>query len=201
MFTGIIAAVGVVRDAKAVEGGRVVRVGADFADLALGESIAIDGACLTATGHGDGWFEVHVVTTSLGRTGFANYRGGRRVNLERALRAGDRLGGHLVQGHVDDVGRVLSVAAVDDATVIDIQVPAAVMAVSIPLGSIAVDGVSLTVNAIPAPDLIQVSVIPFTLEHTTLGDRVVGDLVHLEGDLVGKYVTRLAEGWRAVAAR
>ena len=114
------------------------------------------------------------------------------MNLERALQLGDRLGGHLVQGHVDGVGTVLRVADRDDARLLDLEVPAEVARVSVPLGSITVDGVSLTVNAIPAPGVIQVSLIPFTLQHTTLGERRPGDRVHLEGDTIGKYVRQFA---------
>ena len=105
--------------------------------------------------------------------------------------AGDRLGGHLVQGHVDGVGVVEAVADRDDARLLDIRVPPVVADVTIPLGSVTVDGVSLTVNALPEPALIQVSLIPFTLQHTTLGTRRPGDRVHLEGDTLGKYVKAL----------
>jgi riboflavin synthase len=134
---------------------------------------------------------VHVVRTSIDRTRFGDYTGGQRVNLERALRLGDRLGGHLVQGHVDGVGTVEVVAQRDDARLVSVRVPGEIARVSVPLGSIAVDGVSLTVNAKPAADIIQISLIPFTLQHTTLGDRRVGDRVHLEADTIGKYVWAL----------
>jgi riboflavin synthase len=113
------------------------------------------------------------------------------VNLERALRAGDRLGGHLVQGHVDGVGKVVDVIHGPDISLLDIEVPEEVARVSVPLGSITVDGVSLTVNAIPAFGVIQISLIPFTLQHTTLGERRVGDRVQLEADTIGKYVAAL----------
>ncbi len=197
MFTGIVTAIGTIREASDVDGGRDITVESPWNDIDLGESIAVDGACLTVTRRGDGWFAAHVVRTSLERTNFGAYGVGRCVNLERALRVGDRLGGHIVQGHVDGVGTVLDVAQRDDARLLDIAVPAAVAAVSIPLGSITVDGVSMTVNAIPAAGVIQLSVIPFSLEHTTLGVRVRGDKVHLEGDTVGKYVQQLSAPWRA----
>ena len=115
------------------------------------------------------------------------------MNLERAARVGDRLGGHLVQGHVDGVGIVERVAEREDARLLDLRVPAEVADVSVPLGSVAVDGVSLTVNALPTAGVIQVSLIPFTLQHTTLGERRVGDRVHLEADTLGKYVKALLE--------
>jgi riboflavin synthase len=101
------------------------------------------------------------------------------------------VGGHLVQGHVDGVGSVQGVTQREDARLLDLTVPAEVARVSVPLGSITVDGVSLTVNAVPAPGVIQISLIPFTLQHTTLGERRVGDRVHLEADTIGKYVAEL----------
>ena len=115
------------------------------------------------------------------------------MNLERALQVGDRLGGHLVQAHVDGVGQVERVSPREDARLLDLRVPGDIARATVPLGSITVDGVSLTVNAKPAPDLIQISLIPFTLQHTTLGERGVGDRVHLEADAIGKYVAALME--------
>jgi len=151
MFTGIVTAVGVMRDIVPADGGRDIVIDAPWDDVALGESIAIDGACLTVTKCGTGWFGVHVVTTSLDRTNFASYATGRAVNLERALRPLDRLGGHLVQGHVDGVATVAAVRQHADARLIDLRIPEEVATVSIALGSIAVDGVALTVNAILGP--------------------------------------------------
>lgn len=191
MFTGIIAAVGTVRAATADERGLELTIAAPFRGVALGESVAVDGACLSVESKGRGVFRVHVVRTSLERTLFESYVTGRQVNLERALRAGDRLGGHLVQGHVDGIGMVERVAQHDDARLLDLRVPAEIAAVTIPLGSIAVDGVSLTVNALPAPEIVQISLIPLTLQHTTLHLKGVGDRVHLEGDTIGKYVRRM----------
>jgi riboflavin synthase len=193
MFTGIVTAVGRVVDVHRGAGGVVLAIEAPYDDLVVGESVAVDGACLTVTRQGNGRFAVHVIATSLDRTHIGRYTPGRRVNLERALRMGDRLGGHLVQGHVDGVGVIEQVSDRDDARLLDLRVPADVAAVSVPLGSITVDGVSLTVNAIPAASVIQVSLIPFTLQHTTLGERVPGDEVHLEGDTIGKYVRALLE--------
>jgi riboflavin synthase len=193
MFTGIITAVGTVQHARRTAGGIELTIACSFSDLELGESIAVDGACLTVRAiHPDG-FTVDVVHTSLGRTRLEDYTEGRRVNLERALRLGDRLGGHLVQGHVDGVGEVVHVVEQQDARLVDIKVPDEVARVSVPLGSITVDGVSLTVNAIPIPGVIQISLIPFTLQHTTLDERRAGDRVHLEADTIGKYVAALIE--------
>jgi riboflavin synthase len=191
MFTGLVTAIGRVRAARRGTDGLTLRIGAPYRGVRRGESIAVDGACLTVERAGKGWFSVHVVATSLERTRIADLVRGSRVNLERALRAGDRLGGHLVQGHVDGVGTVERVVRREDAWLMDVRVPDTVARLAVPLGSVTVDGVSLTVNAIPAPGLIQVSLIPFTFEHTTLGERAPGDRVHLEGDTIAKYVGAL----------
>jgi riboflavin synthase len=191
MFTGIITSVGTVLRASTSPAGFELSIQCDYDDLQLGESVAVDGACLTVEALAPGAFSVHIIRTSLGRTRFGEYAAGRRVNLERALRVGDRLGGHLVQGHVDDVGSVSSVRQQQDARLLDLEVPPDVGAVSVPLGSITVDGVSLTINSKPLPTVIQISLIPFTLQHTTLGERQVGDRVHLEADTIGKYLREL----------
>jgi riboflavin synthase len=193
MFTGIITAVGTVQHTNRTGGGLELSIACDFSDLQLGESVAVDGACLTVEATHPGAFTVHVVPTSLERTALGAYRVGRRVNLERALRAGDRLGGHLVQGHVDGLGTVVRVVEREDTRLLDLEVPDEVARVSVALGSITVDGVSLTVNAIPTVRVIQISLIPFTLQHTTLAERKPGDRVHLEADTIGKYVASLME--------
>jgi riboflavin synthase len=193
MFTGIVSAVGTVRMAGRTAEGLELIIATPYTDLVLGESVAVDGACLTVQAKNSLGFTSHVIRTSLDRTRFGQYSVGQRVNLERALQAGDRLGGHLVQGHVDGVGTVVRVMDRDDARLLDISVPQDVARVSIPLGSITVDGVSLTVNAKPEPGIIQISLIPFTLQHTTLGERRAGDGVHLEADTIGKYVAGLLE--------
>lgn len=191
MFTGLVTAIGTIRRAASADGGVELTIDSPFTDLELGESIAVDGACLTVQSLDGSTFTAHVIRTSLDRTAFSDYPAERRVNLERAVRASDRLGGHIVQGHVDGVGTVERVAACEDARLLDIRVPALVSSVSIPLGSITIDGVSLTVNGMPALGVIQVSLIPFTLQHTTLGERRLGDRVHVEGDTIGKYVWEL----------
>jgi len=193
MFTGIITEVGSVTRADHDADGLELTIRSSYSDLEPGESIAVDGACLTVQELSDGTFQAHVIRTSLDRTRFADYVPGQRVNLERALRLGDRLGGHLVQGHVDGLGWVEMVTERDDARLLNIRVPPSVGRTSVPQGSITVDGVSLTVNAKLEPDLIQISLIPFTLQHTTLGERRVGDRVHLEADTIGKYVEALWE--------
>jgi riboflavin synthase len=191
MFTGIVSAVGRVSGRSRSADGLELTIAAPYADLALGESIAVDGACLTVQGHARGEFTAHIIQTSLDRTNFHTYEVGRKVNLERALQVGDRLGGHLVQGHVDGVGTVERIGQREDARLVDLQVPEEIGRVSVHLGSITVEGVSLTVNAKPGPREIQISLIPFTLQHTTLGDLGVGDRVHLEADTIGKYVAEL----------
>jgi riboflavin synthase len=188
MFTGIVTAIGRVRRMDRSEAGLELDIECPYEGLEPGESIAVDGACLTVQSLAPGGFTAHVIRTSLERTRLGEYREGQRVNLERALRVGDRFGGHLVQGHVDGIATVERVAQKDDARLLDLRIPAEVARVTIPLGSITVDGVSLTVNAVLAPRLIQISLIPFTLQHTTLGDRTQGDRVHVEGDTIGKYV-------------
>lgn len=197
MFTGIVNAVGTVAKATRATGngkrepGLTLAIRAPYRAVRKGESIAVNGACLTVERVVKGGFTVHVVETTQGRTLFGEYASGRRVNLERALRATDRLGGHLVQGHVDGVAEVVRVERHGDARVCDLRVPREVRDVSIPRGSITVDGVSLTINALSGPDLVQVSLIPFTREHTTLGALRAGDRVHVEGDVLGKYVRQL----------
>jgi riboflavin synthase len=191
MFTGIVTAVGRVSAAAANPAGLELAIECPYSGLEPGESIAVDGACLTVQRVEPGGFSAQVVRTSLERTRFGSYAPGQRVNLERALRVGDRLGGHMVQGHVDGVGTVERVVEREDGRLLDLRVPPEVARVSVPLGSITVDGVSLTVNAIPGPGLIQISLIPFTLQHTTLGDRRPGHRVHLEADTIGKYVAEL----------
>jgi riboflavin synthase len=191
MFTGIVTGMGTVVAALPNAGGLDLEIEAAYRNLEPGESVAVDGACLTVETATPESFRVHVVPTTLGRTGFGKFSAGRRVNLERAVRAGDRMGGHLVQAHVDGLGTVERVTDSLDTRLLDLRVPAEVARVSIPLGSVTVDGVSLTINAKPARDIIQISLVPFTLQHTTLGERRVGDQVHLEGDAIGKYVAAL----------
>ena len=190
MFTGIVSTVGRV-ESVALNNGVELRIKAPYKGVKKGESIAVNGACLTVERVVKGGFTVHAVETTLGRTLIREWGKGRVVNLERALKAGDPLGGHLVQGHVDGVATVARVAEQGDALVIDLRVPSEVAQVTIPRGSITVDGVSLTVNALPAPGVVQVSLVPFTRTETTLGRLAAGDRVHVEADLVGKYVKQL----------
>jgi riboflavin synthase len=190
MFTGIIEEVGIIRSVKDSNAGREIEIESSFKDLHDGESIAVNGACLTVNRQRNGSFTVAAVTTTLGRTTIGDWKNGQRVNLERAVRADARLGGHIVQGHVDSVGSVASVQREGDALLVDIDLPNGLSELMIPLGSVAVDGVSLTVNALTA-DRLQVSLIEYTLNHSALGDLKAGTRVHIETDVIGKYVRRL----------
>jgi riboflavin synthase len=201
MFTGLIDDIGTIERVSDTDAGRELRVRCRYADLADGESIALNGVCLTVREHAPEWFTTAAVVTTLGRTVVGDWRVGTRVNLERALRLGDRLGGHLVQGHVDGVGSVLSVADVADAKLVDVRVPDELMELMVPHGSIAVDGVSLTVNELPAPGVVQLSLIEYTLRHTALGDLAPGSRVHIEADVVGKHVQRLLAPYFASISR
>lgn len=197
MFTGLVTAIGTVAKVTPRDGGVDLAVQSPWHDLESGESIAVRGACLTVSELSAGQFLVHVVSTSLERSCLGNMPVGTRVNLERALRVGDRMGGHWVQGHVDGVGTIMAIVPGASVHLIDVQLPPVVADVTIPLGSITVEGVSLTVNALPSPDVAQLAIVPHTMKHTTLADLRVGDPVHLEGDLVGKYVRTLAAPWTA----
>jgi riboflavin synthase len=199
MFTGLIDDVGVVERVERTEAGRELRIRSRYTGLAGGESVAVNGACLTVRESGPGWFSVAAIVTTLGRTTIGDWTAGRRVNLERAMKLGDRLGGHLVQGHVDDVGVVEDSRRVSDALLMDVRLPSELEPLMVPHGSVAVDGVSLTVNALPAPGILQLSLIEFTLRHTTLGELRAGDRVHLEADMVGKYVRQLVAPYAASA--
>lgn len=191
MFTGIVTARGrVVRVERQPDRLRV-SIQAPYRDLVPGESVAVNGACLTVVEVAGECFQVEVVATTRDRTRLGEFVAGDEVNLERALAVGDRLGGHFVQGHVDGLGRVVAVRDREDARLVDLEVPPEVAEVTVLHGSIAVDGVSLTVNAIPEPGRVQVALIPYTRERTTLGRLQPGDRVHLEGDLIGKFVRQL----------
>jgi riboflavin synthase len=205
LFTGLVEDVGTIEHVAETEAGREFRVRTRYTGLVEGESIALDGVCLTVREFGGGedgsWFTVAAVVTTLGRTALGGWEAGRRVNLERALRAGDRLGGHLVQGHVDGVGTVRSVEKQGDAWLIDVTLPDGFDALLVPHGSITVDGVSLTVNELPEPGVVQLSIIEYTHRHTTLGLRRPGDPVHVEADIIGKHVQRLLAPYLASLSR
>ncbi|PYO08242.1 MAG: riboflavin synthase [Gemmatimonadetes bacterium] len=199
MFTGLIEQVGEIDGVRQTSAGRELRVRASFSDLKTGESIAVNGACLTVREFGTGWFDVAAVTTTLERTTIGDWKKGTRLNLERALRPGDRLGGHIVQGHVDCVGIVAAVERAGDAVLVDLSLPSSIEPLFVLHGSIAVDGVSLTVNELK-PGGLQLSLIEYTLRHTTLGDLKPGTRVHVEADVIAKHVRRLLEPYMREAS-
>jgi len=197
MFTGLVEEVGTVARVEARDGGARVRLTAArvLDGLAPGDSVAVDGACLTVVAiHGDG-FEIDAVAETLARTVLGRREEGDRVNLERALRMGDRLGGHIVQGHVDGTGRVAEVAPEGDGRRLRVEAGDAIMRYVVEKGSITVDGVSLTVAGRDRGGF-EVALIPHTLGETTLGEAGPGREVNLEVDLVAKYVEALAVPYR-----
>lgn len=193
VFTGIVEEVGTIAAVEPLGNGVAISIHAQLVlqGLGLGDSISIDGACQTVTSLLPDGFTVQAIATTLGRTTFGGFRAGRRVNLERALAFGARLGGHLVAGHVDGVGKVLRVEPREELTLIDFSLPDEVAGVTVLHGSITLNGISLTVNELPEPGVCQVSIIPFTWEHTAIGDLREGDGVNVEGDMIGKFVRNL----------
>jgi len=198
MFTGIIETVGTISSVRERSGARefVVRAPEISSEIKAGDSITVDGACQTAVRADAESFTIETIGTTLSRTVAGSYRVGSQVNLERSMVLGGRLDGHLVQGHVDGVGRLVSVRQEGDYWLLDLQIPDLVARVTILHGSIAINGVSLTVNALPSEDQCQVGIIPFTWDHTNLRYLKPGDPVNLEGDLIGKYVAKLLSAGR-----
>ncbi len=192
MFTGLVEELGRVKAIR--RGARSVRltVGARtiMDGVKLGDSIAVNGTCLTVVEYGDGWFTADVMPETMERTAMAGLKNGDAVNLERTLRVGDRLGGHIVSGHIDGVGVIRAKETDDNAVVVRIAAPAEVMRYVVAKGSVAIDGISLTVVA-AGPDWFTVSLIPHTASVTTLGLKGVGAPVNLEADVIGKYVEKL----------
>lgn len=203
MFTGIVEAVGRVARVAPRAGGRRLVLEAPFAAaLRVDESVAVNGACLTVVAHNASVFEVDVIEETLAKTALGDLAEGDRVNLERALRLGDRLDGHLVQGHVDATGEVLAVEPLADSWLVRVRFPVACAPYLVPVGSVALDGISLTVARLEA-DVLTVAIIPHTWSHTTVSDWRPGRRVNLEFDLLGKYVVRALEhgiGVRAAEA-
>jgi riboflavin synthase len=190
VFTGLVQDLGTVTAVDASDDGVRLAVVTTL-ELSEGDSVAVNGVCLTATAVGDGGFRADVMNETLRRSSLAGLEPGSRVNLELPLRAADRLGGHFVQGHVDGVGGVWDFRDEGFSRVVTIGVPAELMRYVVEKGSITVDGVSLTVSAL-GDDWLQVSLIPETLERTILGEIGVGQPVNLEVDVLAKYVERLA---------
>ncbi len=198
MFTGIVETLGrVERIAPVAGGGRRLAIRAPFAaDLAVGESIAVSGACLTVVTHAHDAFDVEAGPETLAKTTFGELAVGDEVNLERSLRLNDRLGGHLVQGHVDGVGRIAERSRSGEWEMIWFTAPPDLIRGMVPKGSVAVDGVSLTLVDV-ARDRFSVALIPHTLSVTTLGRKSIGASVNLETDLIGKYVARWMENFQS----
>jgi riboflavin synthase len=194
VFTGLIETTGVLAERQARGPGArlVVRAGLANEPLAMGESVAIDGCCLSAVELATGSFAVDATAETLARTTLGTLPVGQRVNLERAVRAGDRLGGHLVTGHVDAVSQLLERRDVGEAVAMRFSLPAELSRFVAEKGSVAVGGVSLTVNGV-ADASFDVMIIPITLRVTTLGELAPGDPVNLEVDLVARYVARWRE--------
>jgi riboflavin synthase len=194
MFTGLVTAVGTIVERAEVAVGTHFRIRGPWTDLVDGESVAINGACLTVRTHNAvaSTFDVAAVSTTRERTVVDSWNVHTPVNLERALRLGDRLGGHLVQGHVDGVGVITHATTTADAWLYDVQLPETLLPLCVLHGSICVDGISLTVNALVGRG-IQLSIIDFTHRHTTAYTWRPGTRVHIEVDMVAKHVARLAE--------
>ncbi|MBI4188408.1 MAG: riboflavin synthase [Chloroflexi bacterium] len=193
MFTGIIEETGAIISAQS--GKLVVAAGAVLKDMEPGGSIAVNGVCLTVTGFDAKSFSVDIMSETIKRSNLGQLAAGDRVNLERPLALGGRLGGHLVQGHVDATGRVASIRRSGEENLITIEAPAEVMGYAVEKGFIAVDGISLTVVAKDA-NSFQVSIVGYTRRHTTLEDKRVGDTVNLEVDIIAKYVEQLSQSKR-----
>ena len=192
MFTGIIATIGTVRAVEPLDEGRRLTVTAPWADdLVDGESVAVAGVCLTVVRAGAGAFEVEAVRETVHRTTIGSYAPGRRVHLERALAVGDRLGGHLVQGHVDCVGIVQAIERHGENRYIAIALPEG-RELAAPRGSVAVDGVSLTILDATG-DGVRLSIVPHTWGATTFPDLSPGDGVNVEYDLIARYLQTLVE--------
>ncbi len=194
MFTGIVETQG--RIARLEDGAelRTLEIEAPhayFAETKVGDSIAVDGACLTAVEVSPRHIRVNLIRQTLDRTVAGGYGEGTRVNLERAMQLGARLDGHLVQGHVDGVGTLLAAEAEGEGHRLFFRIPEAVCRTTLLHGSITLNGVSLTVNDLTDPDRIEVGIIPHTWTHTNLSRLTPGDPVNVEGDLIGKYVARL----------
>ena len=193
MFTGIVEEIGRVTSAQA--GNLVITASDVLPGIELGGSIAVNGVCLTVTDFNNNSFSVDVMPETLKRTNLGLLSAGDRVNLERPVALGGRLGGHLVQGHIDDTGRVASIIWEGEAMLIRFEAPPEVMRFTVEKGFIAVDGVSLTITTKDASSF-WVSVVDYTRKHTTLGSKQVGDPVNLEVDIIAKYVEQLSQAHR-----
>jgi len=193
MFTGIITDTGRIR-AVEQRGDMRARIGTayDTARIEIGASIACDGVCLTVVGLGPDWFDVDISAETVSKTNLSTWAEGKRVNLERALKVGDELGGHIVSGHVDGLAEVVGLHDEGDSTRVTLRAPESVARFIAPKGSVALNGTSLTVNEVAGRDF-GINFIPHTKQVTTWGDVAMGDMVNLEIDTLARYVARLAE--------
>ena len=195
MFTGIVTDIGKVRSAEQRGDLRLqIGTGYDLADVALGASIACSGVCLTVVDKGEDWFAVDVSGETVSRTAADLWRQGARLNLERAARLGDELGGHIVTGHVDAVGEVVEARRDGDSTRIAVEVPSSLAGLIAAKGSITLDGVSLTVNEVMdlgGKTRFTINIIPHTAAHSTLGDLAAGRQLNVEIDVIARYLERM----------
>ena len=192
MFTGIVEEVGVIRQIRRGAHSSVLTIGAEtvLSDLKIGDSVAVNGVCLTATSLGSGFFTADVMHETLRRSSLGSLTSGSRVNLERAMAANGRFGGHIVSGHIDGTGRIAATRRDDNAVWYTVETPAPLLRYIVEKGSITVDGISLTVARVDGNGF-AISAIPHTVAQTVLRNRRPGDLVNLENDIIGKYVEKL----------
>ncbi len=195
MFTGIVEETGTVQAVEEDDDGLRVRLETTFEGLSRGQSIAVSGACLTVEEFGDGWFEVFLASETVDRTYLGGVEPGDGLNLERALPADGRFDGHFVQGHVDGTGTVEAVEPIGDDWRFSFSLPPELSRYVVEKGSIAIDGISLTVATLDG-ETVDVAIIPETYELTTLSEKEPGDPVHLEVDVVAKYVEKLVDGYQ-----
>ena len=193
MFTGIVTDIGRIRSIEQRGDTRlIIETAYDTATIAMGASISHSGACLTVVDKGPGWFAIDASAETLACTNLGDWREGSRINLERALCVGDELGGHIVSGHVDGVGTLVDKTPEGDSMRLTFEVPADLAPFIAPKGSVCLNGVSLTVNAVDG-NCFGVNLIPHTLENTTFGGSAVGDRINVEIDMLARYVARLTE--------
>ncbi|WP_170461821.1 riboflavin synthase [Ruegeria arenilitoris] len=193
MFTGIVTDIGTIIELEQQGDLRArIRTGYDTSGIDIGASIASDGVCLTVIALGDDWYDVQISAETVSKTNLDGWKVGSRVNLERALKVGDELGGHIVSGHVDGVAEIVAMAEEGDSTRVSLRAPKDLARFIAPKGSVALNGTSLTVNDVDGCDF-GINFIPHTKEVTTWGAAKVGDRVNLEIDTLARYVARLAE--------
>jgi riboflavin synthase len=191
MFTGIIEEVGTIKSIKKGEKSAQLRIQGDviFQDLHLGDSVAVNGVCLTVTGFENHIFTADVMHETLSRSSLSDLKNGKPVNLERAMPANGRFGGHIVSGHIDGIGKIITIEKDDNAIWYTIDTSPSVIKYIVEKGSIAIDGISLTVAKV-SKNNFSVSIIPHTARFTTLNQKTIGDIVNLENDVVGKYIEK-----------